>query len=253
MRRTRGISHGERLIEIGHELGTRVYCGLPPEADEFVSRVHDSDLRKLVNKLMPDPPGSPSWKSLHNSQPKPKNPSPTNDGINSNNIEILRGQSPSGFSITNGHGLATFAAIMANRGSLKGKQYISPKVWERAQTLETENADQKDLVIGLKFNYLHGGVVRSNEGTTWPQVVIDYTNPAKPKIAKFPKLSKDKEFLWTGWFGLGGSHIQYNAEHNVASGYAPNLLEPGVNGDARGKAICEATVQAIRALQGSKL
>jgi len=227
MRRTRGISHGQRLIELGHELGIRVYCGLPKEADQFHCQVYDSDLRKLVNKLMPDLPGSPSWKSLHQSQPKPKNPSPTEDGINSNNFDILRGQSPSGFTVTNAHAMATLAGIMANRGTLREKRYISPQVWDRAHILETENADQKDLVIGLKFNYLHGGNVLSNEGTTWPQCIIDYTDPAKPKIARFPKLSKAEEFRWTGWFGLGGSHIQWNAEHNVSSGYAPNLLEPG--------------------------
>lgn len=163
---------------------------------------------------------------------------------------VLRGQQPSANTVTNAHGLATWAAVMAQGGTFKGHQIVSPQVWQRAHLVESENASQKDLILNLKFNVCQGGFFKSNSGTTWPQIVIDYTNPLKPRLAKLPKLPTDQEYAWYGWFGMGGSHIQWNGEDEVASGYAPNLMWPGVNGDWRGKAICDATVEAVRGLKG---
>ncbi|KAI9031455.1 beta-lactamase/transpeptidase-like protein [Hyaloraphidium curvatum] len=247
IRRTRGLSIGELLLPLGRELGMRCYCGLPREADAFVSPMASHPVRDAFNAAAPDV-DHPSYKAMDGSRPLDGDP----NAAEPFEWRMWRGQSPSGSMLTNAHALATVAAVMACGGKFRGKEYLKKEVWERAHVVEEENKDQKDLVLNLRFKWTHGGFVESNEGTTWPQIIISYDDPARPKLARFEKLPKDKEFRWTGWFGAGGSHIQWNREHRVASGYAMNVMFPGVNGDERGKRICEAVVEAVRAVEGKQ-
>lgn len=220
IRRTKNISHGELLLDFGHKFQTRAYCGLPKEADQFLTKVVDSELRQQVSKAFPDIPDSPQSKAMGGARAA-VSPEPV-DGFATNNLRVLRGQSPSSNTVTNAHGLATWAAIMAEGGTFKGVQVVSPEVWQRAHTVEVENADQKDFILGLRFNVCHGGFFLSNEGTTWPQIVIDYSNPLKPKMAKLPKVPKDQEYKWYGWFGMGGVSMH----RTILSREAPCEAEP---------------------------
>ncbi|KAI9012245.1 beta-lactamase/transpeptidase-like protein [Hyaloraphidium curvatum] len=247
IRRTRGASIGQIMLQLGHELGTRAYCGLPPAADAFRCPVVDSDFRRTVDAATPA--DNPAARSLNDSQPIPTEPTTVPGGINSNNLSILRGESASGFCVTNGHGLATYAAVMANGGWLNGKRVVSHAAWERAFRFEEENRTQRDLHVGLVLSVTHSGMVKSNPGTNWPQVIIDYSDVKRPRIKKYPPVPKEKEFTWYGWFGLGGSHIQCNPDYNVAAGYAPNLLEPGINGDERGRSICVAIAESVLVIE----
>ena len=200
IRRTKGISHGELMIQLGHALGTRAYCGLPEQADQFFCKVIDSELRQKVSAAMPDIAGTPASKAMGGGRPGP----PAVDGFATNNLVALRGQMPSGNTVANAHSLATYAAIMAEGGTFKGHTIMSKKVWERAHVVETENATQKDFILGLRFNVCHGGFFLNNEGTIWPQIVIDYADPTRPRLAKLQKVEKGKDYKWFGWFGMGG-------------------------------------------------
>lgn len=72
------------------------------------------------------------------------------------------------------------------------------------------------------------------------QQLVDFSKaPPEPIL---PDWQVGGGWEWIGWGGAGGSIVQCAPEREVAMGFVPNFMLPGILGDERGaKIMCEVT------------
>lgn len=122
----------------------------------------------------------------------------------------------------NGHGNARSVArcqsIVANGGSVGGRQYLSP---DTIELIFEEQACGTDLVLGLPVRFGMGYALPSE----WT-----------------PHLPAGRIAFWGGW---GGSSIVVDCDRNMTFSYVMNVMAEGTLGDARGIDLIEATYEAL--------
>jgi len=122
-----------------------------------------------------------------------------------NSDTARQAESPS----VNGHctarGMAMMAAAMANGGSFKGKEVLSPRGWAEMHAMP-----KKGFMFGtLPTSFTQGGVNM-------------YTDP--PSIIPEDLCLQGREGF-VGWMGFGGSVLQWHPNHKVGFGYLPSQLD----------------------------
>ncbi|KXS18066.1 beta-lactamase/transpeptidase-like protein [Gonapodya prolifera JEL478] len=244
-------THGQLLRDwINPALGIEVYCGLPDVVFPRVAPMIENSLLARVNSVpLPQPDkSSPAYRS-HRTLAGSFNVKLPSGTVQRGNVrEVLKGETPSGYTVTNARGLAKLAAVMVNGGKLDDFELMDKKTWEEAHTLESINLDQRDDAIGIKIRTVFGGWSKSNPGQIVPQVPLTYDEKLIAKIS-VPVNGKGHGWEWVGWFGMGGSCIQWSPEHHVAVGYVPNLMHPGVIGDVRGVNLISAVVACVNRIE----
>lgn len=126
------------------------------------------------------------------------------------------GETVSALCESSARGLARFAAIMANRGCLDGKKFISEATWE---LMHLDAKEEAEPPYGTRHTHTRGGVSLS-------KTVDQFTIPSGPYFSPefTPKLEKSRCCRGAGWYcwgGIGGSIIGYHPEHKLGFSYVP--------------------------------
>jgi len=115
-----------------------------------------------------------------------------------NDEEIRRGEIPSANGNCSARGLALVAAAMANKGSFKGFQVLSPSSWEALHSNPTDG-----MLYTANSRFSQGGVNEFEEKDT---------------------STTNGRLGYYGWMGYGGSVFQWHPELKIGFGYVPTLL-----------------------------
>ena len=134
-----------------------------------------------------------------------------------NSTEVAMGETPSANTHASARGLARLAAMMADKGSFEGKEFISTTAWEALHAEVTE-ADMR--FISTRFT--QGGVA-------------SFTKVSNPSSPLELELNNGREGFF-GWMGLGGSLFQWHPEFRIGFGYVPTSLNVLDIVNERGKA-----------------
>ncbi|KAJ3339748.1 hypothetical protein HDU93_007864 [Gonapodya sp. JEL0774] len=153
------------------------------------------------------------------------------------------------YSVRENGKLAKLANFLTNqnKGTQDGYQLMTEEVWRKAIQLEEERTDKPDLFLGDLVRTTHAGLMWSRPGARVPQLLPDMST--MPPINVIPEIGKGEGWEWVGWGGAGGSVISAAPWRNVAVGFTPDLLYPGVTGDMRGVELMAAVCSAIDALE----
>ncbi|KAJ3339034.1 hypothetical protein HDU93_008785 [Gonapodya sp. JEL0774] len=230
---------GELMRTIGSKLGVPIFIGLPVAEDHRWCPIEWTENCKAQIKILRSLVGSPPYNMYIQTRIRDI-PLPDENVLQSNVREILRGQTPSTWTCTNGYGLAALANIMANGGRAPEIDFIlDEKVYEIAHELEPRNQGAPDPGFGFPIRTTRAGWERSRSGMRIPHICLDVTKP--PPRPTYPEEWKGEGWEWDGWYGLGGSAIQWDRSRQCAYGYAPNRLYAGAgNNDLRiAKCVCE--------------
>ncbi|KXS19709.1 beta-lactamase/transpeptidase-like protein [Gonapodya prolifera JEL478] len=248
-RRTLGTTHGELVRAWSTHLGVDVFVGLPASVEHRLSKVVFDPAAFAAASYTPLAPDHPAVLTM-GTDVKGVKPPKGDGGRLSNNIQVLRGQISSAFTVTNAAGLAAFANVMAMGGSAHGLQIVDASTHAAAHEIDHRNLDALDAVLGFAWRSTIGGWGSSTPGTLVPNVRLDPST--NPKARYIPEQYKGPGWQWTGWDGLGGSLIQWDHNRKCAVGYAPNLLkEGGGYNDERAARCTLAFVKCVEALEGS--
>ncbi|KAI9024661.1 beta-lactamase/transpeptidase-like protein [Hyaloraphidium curvatum] len=230
---------------INKQLGVEVYCGLPKELHSRVSTVHEEPMLQAQMDVMLGETSLPIYKSLM-TIPKGAKKQSVDSALSSNDPKMWTTETSAAYTFTNASSLGRLAALMSMGGSLDGFEYIAPKAWEESVALHEGVKDLVDLCLGTPVPYTNGGWAISLPIASVPQVLFDATvQPPKPLYT--PGMGPKPGVSWTGWFGYGGSTLQWDAGRKVGVGYLPNKLRAGVLGDMRSALIYEALNEALEA------
>jgi len=115
------------------------------------------------------------------------------------------GETPSANTHASARGLARLAAMMADKGSFEGKEFMSTTAWEALHAVATE-ADMGSL----STRFTQGGVA-------------SFTKVSNPSSPLESGLNNGREGFF-GWMGLGGSLFQWHPEFRIGFGYVPTSL-----------------------------
>ncbi|KXS20029.1 beta-lactamase/transpeptidase-like protein [Gonapodya prolifera JEL478] len=262
-------SHGELLKEwINPGLGIEVYCGIPEVALPRVNPVVESRLLKGTRAIALSVAQQQSVGNKGGLQQSFKVKLPPGVVQPANMKEVMLGQTPSAYTITNARGLAKLAAVMANRGTLDGFTLMDEKTWREAHTLEERNLNERGklhfsfdhfvywtstqhVALGVKVRTTWAGWGLSYPNFVVPQTVVEFDEKdlSKPPKLAFKPHMRGQGWEWCGWFGYGGSVIQWEPTHNVAVGYVMNLMGSGTAGDARSAELCAEVVRIVNELE----
>ena len=122
-----------------------------------------------------------------------------------NSREVAMGETPSANTHASARGLARLAAMMADKGSFEGKEFMSTTAWEALHAVATE-ADMGSL----STRFTQGGVA-------------SFTKVSNPSSPLESGLNNGREGFF-GWMGLGGSLFQWHPEFRIGFGYVPTSL-----------------------------
>ncbi|KXS21205.1 beta-lactamase/transpeptidase-like protein [Gonapodya prolifera JEL478] len=250
-RRTLGTTHGELVRGWSNQLGVDVFVGLPESADHrFCKVVYDPAALMAMASAPRPPPNHPTVLTMGKTGIKGVKPGKADGGLLSNNMQVLRAQTSSAFTVTNAAGLAAFANVMAMGGSARGLQIVDASTHAAAHVIDPRNIDANDAVLGFPWPSTIGGWGVSTPGTIIPNVRLDPST--NPKARYVPEEYKGSGWEWVGWDGMGGSQIQWDPKRKCAIGYAPNLLkEGGGSNDDRAARCTLAFVKCVEALESS--
>lgn len=121
--------------------------------------------------------------------------------------------------------LAKLSAILANNGTLDGKEWISHSTLKKAfHPLPW----MKDTVISRNVTFCVGG---------WG---INFKFPGTEHVD------------WIGWGGIGGSMVWFNPVKNIAFSYLMNSLSMAGIGDTRSWKIIGALIESVEELERTK-
>ncbi|KAI9031074.1 beta-lactamase/transpeptidase-like protein [Hyaloraphidium curvatum] len=234
VRRTLGKSHGAFMREdVNPSLGTDVYCGFPADDPAMERRYAPVVMAKaLLESFAANPAveGSPRWK-VNMTMPK---------GYTSgNDPELRKGESPAAFTVSNAASLARLAALCSMGGTLDGVELISREVLAHSASLDPK----ADGVVDMNLEY---ATRTCAGGTSWVQSKAGQRVPAEFP----PEEAKGEGWTWRGWFGFGGSHMQFEPDRQCASAYVMNLMQPMRGADMRAAKLSLAFVECVDALEG---
>ncbi len=93
-------------------------------------------------------------------------------------------------------------------GTIDGVTLIDPATVKLSAELEPRAQGVTDINLDSVTRTCKGG-------TSWVQSVQGYKVPAEYP----PESAKGDGWTWRGWFGFGGSHMQFEPDHKCASSY----------------------------------
>lgn len=133
-----------------------------------------------------------------------------------NSREVAMGETPSANTHASARGLAKLAAMMADKGSFEGKEFISAKAWEALHA----DATEADMLF-TSTPFTQGGVAAFGavDGSSFP---LD------------SGFNDGREGFY-GWAGFGGSIFQWHPEFRIGFGYVPTSLNAMDMANERGK------------------
>ncbi|KXS21011.1 beta-lactamase/transpeptidase-like protein [Gonapodya prolifera JEL478] len=225
LRRSMGTTHGDLLKAWTTKLGVDVFVGFPASEDaRFCNIGYGPESAGSFTFFGTLPPQSPAYKSFHETQIQGAWGLPGASELLSNVKEIVRCQVPSVYTVTNSGGLAAFANVMAQGGSVDGLEIMDAATFEAAHVVE-DRMDPVDASLGAPIITIVGGWAKNIPGTKVPNMRMDMTKmPPAPTV---PQEYFGAGWEWQGWDGLGGSQIQWSRNRKAAIGYAPTRLGPG--------------------------
>ena len=214
VRRITGQSLGTFFrTEIAEPLGADFHIGTGPELDHRIATVVSSG----IPLSGPDPlePGSIPAKTLAN---------PAIDQSIANTDAFRRVEMPA----SNGHGnarsIAQIQSIVANGGTVGGRQFLSA---EGVEALFEVQSAGVDLVSGMPVRHGLGF------GLNGPELTIS-PNP--------------RACYWGGW---GGSIVLNDLDARMSFAYAMNQMGPGAQVDFRGVSLALTLMGALMEAGGS--
>lgn len=139
-----------------------------------------------------------------------------------NNPEIKKGETISAGCQASARGLAKIAAVMANKGKFKNFQLIKPETWELIHSDPTLKIMAR---LGDYSCYTKGGI---HYFMPVKDVWKDFDMNHPYIVPKYSLLSTKLMFQnregWYGWFGFGGSVMQWHPELKIGFAYVPSDL-----------------------------
>ncbi len=122
-----------------------------------------------------------------------------------NSREVAMGETPSANTHASARGLARLAAMMADKGSFDGKEFIGERAWEAMHA----NATEADMGF-ITTRFTQGGVAAFSEVSASSSSLDS-------------GLNNGREGFY-GWMGLGGSLFQWHPGSRIGFGYVPTSL-----------------------------
>ncbi|KXS09087.1 beta-lactamase/transpeptidase-like protein [Gonapodya prolifera JEL478] len=246
IRRTLGTTHGDLMRKWGAKLGVDVFVGLPKSEDARFCRVHFTPELLFMFK---------SIKSLSSTLPVTKKTTvvgavePEEDGgLQSNVLDVLRGETSSTYTVTNAAGLAAFANVMAMGGAINDLTLVDHDTHATAHQVDPRNLDSPDAIAFAQIRSCIGGWAESRPGSKVPNVRIDFSSGVPSPYV--PDEWKGDGWCWSGWDGLGGSILQWDRFRQCALSYAPTKLNAGGGiTDERAARIMLAFVECVETLE----
>ncbi len=147
-----------------------------------------------------------------------------------NSREVAMGETPSANTHASARGFARLAAMMADKGSFDGKEFIGEEAWEAL------HADATEADMGfITTRFTQGGVAAFSE-------VSVSSSPLDSG------LNNGREGFY-GWMGLGGSLFQWHPGFRIGFGYVPTSLNILDIVNERGKAYQAEVLKCVNKLK----
>ena len=147
-----------------------------------------------------------------------------------NTREVAMGETPSANTHASARGFARLAAMMADKGSFDGKEFIGEEAWEAL------HADATEADMGfINTRFTQGGVAAFSE-VSFSSSPLDFG------------LNNGREGFY-GWMGLGGSLFQWHPGFRIGFGYVPTSLNMLDIVNERGKAYQAEVLKCVNKLK----
>ena len=147
-----------------------------------------------------------------------------------NTKEFMMGEIPSANGHASARGLAKIASAMANQGKFESTQVLSQEAFDQLH----EDAKEGDMVFH-KNMFTKGGVAKFG--------------PVKNET-KVDRTFYEKREGFFGWYGLGGSVMQWHPDLKIGFAYIPTLLSWVDMANNKGGKLQELVVQAVQRNEG---
>ncbi|KAJ6098823.1 hypothetical protein N7467_000358 [Penicillium canescens] len=236
---TPGESHGYHMMTHGHLIG------------ELVRRISGKGLKQFIDEEIAGPLGADfrlgvpekDWARTADITPPP--PPPGLDLVDRESIafkamthvppvaetSMTPGFRKAELGAANGFGnaraLARIGSMVSLKGTVDGKQYLSPKTKTVDQMIQ-ERVRGPDLVIGLNLRFALGVAL----------------TPAEP----LPFVPEGTVCFWGGW---GGSMIVMDLSRRMTLAYAMNRMSSGTLGNDNTKAYFKAVYEIVNSQSSS--
>jgi CubicO group peptidase (beta-lactamase class C family) len=207
--------------EIAGPLGAEFWMGLPEEHEPKVALMIAAPMdaamatSRIALALAADPMG-PTGRFLLNG-----------GGFNANTREARAAEIGSATGVSNGRGLATLYAPLANGGSLNGKRYVGADTLTRMATVSVATHEDATLMIPTRFSL---GFMKSMD------------NRRLENAANCSAVLSEAAF---GHVGAGGSIGFADPPARMSFGYAMNQMGQGIMLNDRGQSLVDAAYRAI--------
>ncbi|MBV9905475.1 MAG: beta-lactamase family protein [Alphaproteobacteria bacterium] len=207
--------------EITGPLGAEFWMGLPEEQESKVALVipYPPDERARTSRIalamMADPMG-PTGRFMLNG-----------GGFNPNAREARAAEVGSATGVSNGRGLATLYAPLANGGSLNGKRYVSTDTLTRMGQITVATHEDATLQIPTRFSL---GFMKSMDNR---------------KLENAENCSAILSEAAFGHVGAGGSIGFADPAAKMSFGYAMNKMGLGILLNDRGQAVVDAAYRSL--------
>ncbi|KAI9004481.1 beta-lactamase/transpeptidase-like protein [Hyaloraphidium curvatum] len=234
------------------KLGIALHCGVPDEVlsgPDFCDIVISPEFAPQIAGMASLPPDLPMAK-MNVAVMNIKDADPAKGQMFSHSRTYLKGETPSASCVSNARTLATLANALtaSNKGTVDGYRFLSPEIWEQGLQREPRNANLPDAVIGAMVPTAVGGWAWNLPERREMQQLMDWSKVPPQPVVKDWQLGEGWE--WIGWGGFGGSLVQCAPYREVAFGFVPNWLLPGLLGDERGSKLMAAVADCVDAIEG---
>ena len=140
------------------------------------------------------------------------------------------GETPSANTHASARGLARLAAMMADRGSFEGKEFINERAWDDLH----DHATEADMGF-ITARFTQGGVA-------------SFSQVGASSSSLDSGLNNGREGFF-GWMGLGGSLFQWQPELRIGFGYVPTSLNVLDIVNERGKSYQAEILKCVAELE----
>ena len=147
-----------------------------------------------------------------------------------NSREVAMGETPSANTHASARGLARLAAMMADRGSFEGKEFINERAWDDLH----DHATEADMGF-ITARFTQGGVASFSQVGASPSSLDSGLNNGREGFF--------------GWMGLGGSLFQWQPELRIGFGYVPTSLNVLDIVNERGKSYQAEIMKCVAELE----
>jgi CubicO group peptidase (beta-lactamase class C family) len=220
--RSTGTRMGRFLAEeIAEPLGAEFWMGLPEELEPRVAPMifYPPDERarttRIALAMMADPTG-PTARFMAGSA-----------GLNPNSREAHAAEIGSATGISNGRGLATLYAPLANGGSLNGRHFVGADTLTRMSRVSVATHEDATLAIPTRFSL---GFMKAMDNR---------------KLSNAESCSAIMSEAAFGHVGAGGSLGFADPECRMSFGYSMNKMGLGILMNDRGQSLVDAAYRAL--------